>query len=76
MSAPDCPSEPISHHAVNVMAHCKCYCLLGFADLLATYLRGKFVRVQAGLQAFHEEAVCHTAAVNSLSRGHSRIAVA
>ena len=45
--------------------------VLGFADLLATCLRCRFVRVQAGLQPFQEEAVCHTAPVNILSRDRS-----
>jgi hypothetical protein len=45
----------------------KTCCLLGFADLLAAYLRCRFVHFQVGLQAFHEEAVNYIAPVNSLS---------
>jgi hypothetical protein len=45
----------------------KCCCLLGFADLLAAYLRCRFAPFQVGLQAFHEEAVYHIAPVNKLS---------
>ncbi len=54
----------------------KCCCLLGFADLLASYLRCRFVRFQVGLQAFHDEAVCHIAPVNILSRDRSWVVVA
>jgi hypothetical protein len=49
----------------------KCCCSLDFADLLGTYLRRRSVHFQVGLQAFQEEAVCHTAPVNVLSRDHS-----
>src|SRR4029077_5080238 len=53
----------------------ECCCLLGFADLLATYLRCRFVHFQVGLQAFHEEAVNHIAPINILSCDHSRVVV-
>jgi len=53
----------------------KCCCLLGFADLLEAYLRCRFAHFQVGLQAFHEEAVCHIAPVNSLSHDRSWVVV-
>ena len=54
----------------------KCWCLLGFADLWATYLRCGFVHFQVGLEAFHDEAVHHIAPVNILSRDRSWVVVA
>jgi hypothetical protein len=49
----------------------RCCWLVGFADLLATYLRCRFVNFQIGLQALHEEAVYDIARINSLSDDRS-----
>jgi len=53
----------------------KCCCSLGFADLLATYLRCSFVHFQVGLEACREEAVYYSAPVYSLSDDRSGVVV-
>jgi hypothetical protein len=41
----DSTGQSKSRHAVNVTAHCEMLLLVGFGDLLATYLRCRFVHL-------------------------------